>query len=542
MHVQDMWFEVFFGRSSSVHKISGQVSAVFRAILDLFFNPAGHDFSRSGVLLGLPDGTFVQVFLKLHIVIADEVALHFMYMCKGSGGLKVCLLCQNVFNAKEVRGAVDADGSGLAVAHTCHDYGKLVLHTTATVLAIVRRLASAKPVMKNGAFKELQTRLGWKFEGGSLVESTRHLRIADPTEHALYDWMHVFFVQGVFNIHMGLLATAVQVFSITYNTLDVYVGQWRWPVLLESKIAKSGGPLSKKRSHSSWASGVFKATASEGLSLVQVLAYFFERVGVAATSTELKAHIDCFQKLCAVVNLIRSTSRTRVDPASLRAAAEEYLEAFKDLYGTGSMVPKFHCILHFHQFVERFPVLPKCFVTERKHKQPKRFANEIRNTHGNWETAVARDVTGRHMSTLQNRARQGTSELLDPVYTPSAALTATLVGALGEGTFRSSLSARINEWERVGKGDVVVLNVNGLHVVGQIALLADVEEPDGRTTFCQLECFDFVSPAGTHGAKYRRNGQHRMQFVRDIVCAVVWSGTGSVVTVLYPAHVPTLHV
>ena len=103
MHMQDMWFEVFFGRSSSVNKISGQVSAVFRAILDLFFNPAGHDFSRSGVLLGLPDGTFVQVFLKLHIVIADEVALHFMYMCKGSGGLKVCLLCQNVFNAKVVR-------------------------------------------------------------------------------------------------------------------------------------------------------------------------------------------------------------------------------------------------------------------------------------------------------------------------------------------------------------------------------------------------------------------------------------------------------
>lgn len=536
-----MWFEVFFGRSTTVNKIPGQVSAVFRAILDVFFNPVGHDFSRTGLLLGLPDGTFVQVFLKLSIVIADEVALHFMYMCKGATGLKTCLLCQNVFNANDVRGVVAADSSGWAVAHTCHDSEKFVPHTTATVIAIVRRLAAAKATLGKGAFKELEIRLGWKFAGGSLIESTRHLQIADPTEHAVYDWMHVFFVQGVFNIHMGLLATAAHDFSITYSTMEDYVSRWRWPVILESKIGMSNGPLSKKRAKTSWEAGIFKATASEGLSLLPVLAFFFERVGAATTSVDVKAHVDCFQQLCAVVNIIRSAARARVDPASLRAAAEGYLKAFQDLYGTDPMVPKFHCILHFHKFLERFNLLPNCFTLERKHKQPKRFANELRNTRGQWETSVARDVTSRHMSILQARPRQGMSELLDPVCAPSAALTATLVDAVGEGAFRTSRSARINEWERVGKGDVVVLNVNGFHVAGQIALLFDVAEPDGRTTFCQVECFDFVSPAGTHGAKYKRTGLHRMQFVRDIVCAVVWSGTGSIVTVLYPAHAPATH-
>jgi hypothetical protein len=69
-------------------------------------------------------------------------------------------------------------------------------------------------------------------------------------------------------------------------------------------------------------------------------------------------------------------------------------------------------------------------------------------------------------------------------------------------------------------------------------LLADVEEPDGRTAFCHVERLEFASPAGTHGAKYRRTGLQSTQLVRDIVCAVVWSGTGNVVTVLYPAHVP----
>lgn len=267
-----------------------------------------------------------------------------------------------------------------------------------------------------------------------------------------------------------------------------------------------------------------------------MLSYLFDQVGRATTSDELKAHFECFQSLVAVINLVRSASRSRVGPVVLRSAVEKYLKEFKAVYGSVAMVPKFHSTLHFPTFVERHVVLPNCFVLERKHKQPKRFANEIRNTSGNWEATLARDVTNRHISTLAGRPPMGTVQLLDPIREPTEALAVSLTVALGAGEYRTSRSARINDWERVGTGDVVMLAVAGVHVVGQIALLADRLDADGRVPFCQVEQFEFSAAAGQHGSKYVRTGKHSIQLVQDIMCALVWSGSGRIVTALYPAH------
>ncbi len=236
-----MWFEVLFVRSNLVSKLKGGVSGLMRAIVDLFFCLDGHDVGRSGILLKLPTDVYVQVFLKLGIVIADEAALHIMFVCKGAGGLKPCLLCQNVFNTKNTRGIVASDGTGWAVAHDCTESAKLVLHTRATIDAICRRLAAAHAGMSKPAFAELRTRLGWNFIDGSLMETSRHRAIADPTSIAMYDWMHVFFVQGVFNIHLGLLMQTLIHFNISYSMLEEYMDLWHWPHHLESRIATSNG-------------------------------------------------------------------------------------------------------------------------------------------------------------------------------------------------------------------------------------------------------------------------------------------------------------
>ncbi len=59
--------------------------------------------------------------------------------------------------------------------------------------------------MKKGEFVELQTRLGWNFAPSGLVFNNRWRDIADPTKHCMYDWMHVWFVSGVWNVHVGLM-------------------------------------------------------------------------------------------------------------------------------------------------------------------------------------------------------------------------------------------------------------------------------------------------------------------------------------------------
>ncbi len=88
MRLQDAWFEVLFARVTQVNKVAGQASAMFRAILDLFFYPPARDLSGSGALLQLPDGALAHLSLKLHMVIADDVALRGLCVCTEAGGLK----------------------------------------------------------------------------------------------------------------------------------------------------------------------------------------------------------------------------------------------------------------------------------------------------------------------------------------------------------------------------------------------------------------------------------------------------------------------
>ncbi len=76
---------------------------------------------------------------------------------------------------------------GVPEAVAANDSGWLVLHKVASIDAVVRQHAAAKPVTTKAAFEEMQPRLNLKFANGSLAEKTRHQRMAAPTEHALFD-------------------------------------------------------------------------------------------------------------------------------------------------------------------------------------------------------------------------------------------------------------------------------------------------------------------------------------------------------------------
>ena len=57
----------------------------------LVFDPEGHNLQAAGMTLDLNGGSAMQLFLSLGVAIAEEAALHMVFMCKGSGGLKPCI-------------------------------------------------------------------------------------------------------------------------------------------------------------------------------------------------------------------------------------------------------------------------------------------------------------------------------------------------------------------------------------------------------------------------------------------------------------------
>jgi hypothetical protein len=144
-----------------------------------------------------------------------------MYGCKGAGGLKCCLLCQNIFNYKNERGIAEGDQGGWVQTHACTDSSKIVLHTPESITAVINRLQSAKV-----GLSELQTRLGWSIVPNGVMFDTRTRMLCEPTAHALYDYMHVLFVSGVFNINFGYMMKALKPHGITSATLHEYLGIW----------------------------------------------------------------------------------------------------------------------------------------------------------------------------------------------------------------------------------------------------------------------------------------------------------------------------
>jgi len=226
--------------------------------------------------------------------------------------------------------------------------------------------------MTKGATEALQTRLGWNYEPHGLMWNDALLKHANPVDHCLYDWMYVFFVSGVFNITLYLIMHALKGLGIAMQNVHDYVAAWRLP--RRRQHVDIASVFEKKRVTSSFDAQRWKATASEGLSLVAVLANFMMAFVAGGRPEEQKEHGRCFLLLVCVIELLLLSARHRVPGRQYGTACRLFLQSFKHLYGAEWMTPKFHSTMHFASFLDRWHTLPNCFVLERKHKLPKRLA------------------------------------------------------------------------------------------------------------------------------------------------------------------------
>ena len=537
---QEAWFEVVLLRSKIITEtVVGNVSAIVAAALGVFFDEAGHDMQKAGIQVTLKNGTSHHLFFKLGMVLADEAALHAVYCCKGSGGLKPCMLCQNIFNQKLRPEIIEGDRSGWAQPHTCNDYAKLVLHTSSSIRAILNRLSTAQANMTKGEFQELEIRFGWNLIPNSLLMNISLFSICCPSEVLLYDWMHVLFVSGVFNVHMGYLMVAMKEFGITYTMLHEYTLQFTWPFLVGNGARDVMCP---QRAKSSWKDGSLKATASEGLSLVPVLATFFHEVERKTTNLQLSQHCTCFGALVRIIETIQKSTRAVIDCDLLQRYISTYMSSFEALYSRDAMPIKFHLLVHFPAFMRKWGSLPNCFALERKHKTPKRFGNAMQSTTQSWDASILREVTSRHIATLTADDCQHFCVLPglsrpQPVNRKLNSELQNAFGAAPEVCFSTSKVARINEYERCAQGDVVRVTVNDEVVVGRILLHLSVKIGEETLCFTSLERWELVENCSRF-SRWRKNAHVEACFCKlaDIQCVLIWSASGNTIRTLKPLH------
>ena len=365
---QEVWFEIALARTETVKDTKGGVSAVVKKLLDIFFH-GDHDPRTAGISLQLHDGGNMHLWLGLGPIIADESALHGIYSCKGAAGLKPCMLCCNLFNLRFRRAGIEAvDVDKWVVFHDHHDASDLVLQTRETLQTIIGRLSA--PMSKTDR-ATLETHLGWNHNPDGLMADPVFRELASPIDHCLFDWMHVFLVSGVWNTAAFMMLTAFQSFGILIPMIAAYTEAWYLPGL-RAKHGDCTTVFSAERWKSSKAANHIKCTASEALSCLQIMAVFCASLLAGGRPDAEKAHAKCYLQLVHLVELLIRSAKEVISAIAFTTAAADFLKTFRGLYGSDSMTPKFHSLLHFGRFLERWGRVPNCFVLERKHKMVKR--------------------------------------------------------------------------------------------------------------------------------------------------------------------------
>ena len=518
---EEAWFELVFLRSEETNGLAGGFSGLLARMLLVFFGQEGPNMQMSGIGLTMSDGSYQHLVMHLGCFLADEAALHLGYCCKGASGLKCCLLCANIFNYKVRRDIVELDATGIAQHHTTHDASKLKLHTPASITAILRQLQNSHGTISKRAFEELETTLGWNYSPHGVLWNPIAKPHIEPSEKATFDWMHIIFVHGIFGVHMGQVMWRLKEEGVSYAKIHEFLQTLSWPRQHGKNCGKD--TCIPKRARSCWDSVVFKCTASEGLSLIPILARYFTEFmhRDPAPSAVAKGVAANFLQLVFVVHLILRSARFKVAPATLQQAIGDYLRGFSQLFGQEVMVIKFHLLIHLPAHLKKYGFLPNCFVHERKHKESKTYANSNTNTASSWGRSLLRDVTCHHLSVLQDATRFSSGVALLQPYTPRAALEAALHGQFGPGTYMMSNSARLRYGDQVAVGDVVLYRDGGNAHAGKIGMLVSADVQGELILAAALE--GFTHEHTTYGnSVWKPTGLMQVCLLSSIEAPCVW--------------------
>ena len=509
--------------------IDGGVSSVMRALVDqCFFGE--HDVSRAGWMVEFTDGSATTLFMRIGIIVSDEAAIHHMFNCKGSSGLKCCCLCSNVYNKNETRGIIERDPT--AVHHTCTDWSKVQLTTPDLLNAIFTTLASATGSAADIA--EMETSLGWMYHPKALLATERLRSLVSPLSSCTWDWMHVFYVSGIFNTCSFLVIKLIIDSHVKRDDIHCFVASFTCP----SKV-KPADVLTAKRWKSSTEAGHLRASASECLSLMPILAQYCQHLlDMRHGSGDLRLQLRCFLMLCRVLALISRGPRLGINPDELRTAINNFIRNFVYLNTNEKLTPKWHFMQHLPDQIHG-GWLQNCFVHERKHKQIKRFQNDHRNVNAKYAQYILRSVTHHFIGQLLEQPADEFDDSLRLINARSptvdeAAKIRELIDDVDTDGLTVAISMRAAE--TVSKKDLILVSEGDSHFLGELAIIA--KSNDG-IFFCIIKKWDCVSnetrswTISAYDADVDPTSAFKVILASKIVCALTWD---SAKTALKPLH------
>ena len=325
--------------------------------------------------------------------------------------------------------------------------------------------------MSKNDFALWQQATGFVYNPTALIFDERMDGIVFPLGQMLHDWMHAFLVKSVFQTCMFLMLTSLErlfnkdVYSVLHNYMDA----WQLPA----------------NRHENLKFMTFKCTASEGLPLYPIFAFFLQAV-VTPAGCCLK-ECTAFVLLADVLDCIQAVPHGCITSALLKQSIHEFLQACLDCKWEGNMHSKFHWLIHFPRHLEQFLQLPSCFVQERKHKVVKRYSSSISNTI-TFEKSMMAEILSHDLAKLKLPGTFATRLRLSKSCQPAKKLKDLLDTVFGPQTggqgYQTCADLVLSSGCVCHKGDICILQDNSIKA-GQIWVHADI---NGKLMSLISEC------------------------------------------------------
>jgi hypothetical protein len=139
--------------------------------------------------------------------------------------------------------------------------------------------------------------------------------------------VHVFFVGGVVNMHVGKFLWTLRKTTFTYAAVHEYLRPWKWPTCQGGK--NGAAAFSSDRCKSSLEAQQLKVTASEGRSMLLPFAHFV-RQSLLQPHSDPKWH-DHALAICHLsdaVQELEAAAKGSCDVAALRHHLQQHMELF----------------------------------------------------------------------------------------------------------------------------------------------------------------------------------------------------------------------
>ena len=386
-------------RESELRKIDGGLTRVLGSVIDEFvYNPAaGVDFNGGGILLTV-GGIVIALRCVCSVFLGDEPALKEMFCTKGHQGVRCCALCANICLKRYFTPDRAARGD---VESTALDYTRFRKQTDGSVRLAIRTLSeeAAKKgtddYIGNETFNEMELRLGFN--------DNPHNFAKKPYVHMvsglMFDWMHIYLVGGLLLEEFGLtMKVLLKAHVVTYASLRTFLDEWVTPCAHKVNINRL---FDKKASKDNISSETFKCGASEMLSLMPALAFYFS--SFVDTLDELRQAVVLSLLACIdVVEMLQQIKAGTVTADVLGMAIWSHLTQRRAAHGENfdANVIKPHMAGHLPKQLFDHGTLYSCFIQERHHRLLTKYAGAKRNT-TSYELGIVEEITLEQLQNLE---------------------------------------------------------------------------------------------------------------------------------------------